>query len=920
LVRILLWNLAARKFFMLKLLTKKGFLPMTRTFNFRSVLAALLLTCCFQSAFAQTFWTETFSDQASSTTNWVHGGTNAGALTWSWTNILNAGNWTPGNFGSPTGSTGYMWFDSDANAEFDHDVTLTNVNIPVDCSDKSNVHLKFFTYYRTFTGGDVARIGVSTDGTNFTYFNVPQFDNLVAESTGNPQVYQGYIDIPLPQADNQAQVWIQFRWQGNYEYYWKVDDIELYEEEAAVPCDQNPMSIICDNLDSYTTGALGPQAAHWTTWSGTEGGTEDGIVSTEQASSAPNSLKVISTTAGLGPQDVVLDLGNRTTGRYELKFKMYIPTGQWGYYNMQNNVPIGTTPVWNFNVHFEANGAGRFTDTGDALLANFTYPYDQWFDCVHVIDLDNNLQTFSVNGNFVKKTGYTGNLGGIDFFGTNATSTFYVDDVEYVELDPIVFDEDLCGGAVDLSLYFGQAPTVPQTTGLYDNTNATVDAGDPAAPSCWADGVTQTLPAVPKIDGSMWYTFTGDGNTYHIETVPCSSTNYIDGGDTQMAIYTGECGSLSQVLCNEDLTGAADFRAGLDIETENGTNYYMLIDGWSDDAGVVSLGEFCIQITQLPAIDCGDGEVGTYTVGNGGFICDGATTGPSFTINNASFVIPNIGPVYGMAWAITTEEVPAGTWPPTLDSYWGSFGVNANIYAPNLTNNGNPLTQNAIWYFTPIVVAGAVDTVPSTAGRFLHELDLTDACFFVGESTPLILLDELAPLDAVPDVTPATGGQNNGAIDLTVTGGIFDIIQDPASSYTVEWTGPNGFISNDEDISGLEPGDYTVVVTDITGCADPYELTVSVTSSVKDPASVKSLTLTPNPTADATLLNLSLANAAEVRLEVVNTLGQTLRTLNAGKVNVLSQRVELSDLATGTYFLRVVIDGETAVRRVVVQR
>ena len=190
---------------------------MTRTFTIKSVLAALLLTCCLQGAFAQAFWTETFSNQATSTTNWVHGGTNVGTVTWAWTDVLNAGAWQPGNFGSPTGSTGYMWFDSDANGEDNaHDVTLTGVGVPANCTGKSNVHLKFFAYFRTFSGTDEAKIGISTDGTNFTYHNVPQFDALPAEGT-TASVYQGNIDLEIPEANGQAQVWVQFRYTGTWE-------------------------------------------------------------------------------------------------------------------------------------------------------------------------------------------------------------------------------------------------------------------------------------------------------------------------------------------------------------------------------------------------------------------------------------------------------------------------------------------------------------------------------------------------------------------------------------------------------------------------------------------------------------------------------------------------------------------------------
>ncbi len=888
---------------------------MTKTSTFRGVIAALLLAFSLQSSFAQVFWTETFSDQATSTANWVHGGTNGGPLTWTWTDVVNAGAFQPGNFGSPTASTGYMWFDSDANGDFAHDVTLTGTGNPADATGKSNVHLRFYTLFRIFSSIYNGQVGVSTNGTDFTYYSPAEFQGLNGASAATDR-FEGWVELDISDvADGAAQVWVQFRWTGQYEYYWKVDDIELMEVAGPVPCDQNPMAIICDNLDSYTTGALGPQAAHWSTWSGTEGGAEDGIVSTEQANTAPNSLKVISTTNGAGPQDVVLDLGNKTTGRYELKFKMYIPAGKWGYYNMQNNVPIGTTPVWNFNVHFEDGTAGRFTGPNDALIANFTYPHDEWFECRHVIDLDNDLQSFWVDGNYVTKVGYTGNMGGIDFFGVNNISLFYVDDVEYVEMPPIVFNVDECAGAVDLTLLFGQPANVPQVSGLYDNTTATVDPSDPAAPACWFDGVTATLPAVPKIDGSMWYTFTGDGNTYNIQTVPCTAgAEYIDGGDTQMAIYTGDCGTLgTPILCNEDLTGAVDFRAGLEIETVAGTDYRMLIDGWSDENGVVSLGKFCVQVTRVPSITCANGAVGTYTVSTP-YLCNLAQLSELITIDPASFLIPNVGPVFGLAWAITTVPVPANTWPADLpnSALQGSTGFLPNPFAVGYVNDGDPFDYGA-WWVTPIVVGGIA------SGTTLFDGVVGSGCFFVGESTLMNFLDELAPLDATADVTQPTAANNDGAIDLTVTGGFYDIIQDP-SAYTVEWSGPNGYTSTDEDISGLAAGTYIVTITDVSGCADPYDFTVGVTSSAKDPASVKSLNVSPNPTTSVTLLNMVLENAADVRIEVLNTVGQTLQTLNVGNVSTLNQRIELDGLANGTYLLRVTVDGETAMRRVVLQR
>ncbi len=70
------------------------------------------------------------------------------------------------------------------------------------------------------------------------------------------------------------------------------------------------------------------------------------------------------------------------------------------------------------------------------------------------------------------------------------------------------------------------------------------------------------------------------------------------------------------------------------------------------------------------------------------------------------------------------------------------------------------------------------------------------------------------------------GGLNDGTIDITVSGGL--------SPYTFAWTGPNGFTSSNEDLSGLEPGDYNLTVTDANTClvSFPGQETIIEPSSV----------------------------------------------------------------------------------------
>ena len=65
---------------------------------------------------------------------------------------------------------------------------------------------------------------------------------------------------------------------------------------------------------------------------------------------------------------------------------------------------------------------------------------------------------------------------------------------------------------------------------------------------------------------------------------------------------------------------------------------------------------------------------------------------------------------------------------------------------------------------------------------------------------------------------------DNAQIEITITGGVPFTTGDP---FIISWNGPNGYTSPDEDIFNLEPGTYTLVITDSEGCefTDTYIIT-----------------------------------------------------------------------------------------------
>jgi gliding motility-associated-like protein len=130
---------------------------------------------------------------------------------------------------------------------------------------------------------------------------------------------------------------------------------------------------------------------------------------------------------------------------------------------------------------------------------------------------------------------------------------------------------------------------------------------------------------------------------------------------------------------------------------------------------------------------------------------------------------------------------------------------------------------------------------------------------------------------------------SDGSVDATIEGGTLP--------YTIAWSGPNGFTSNDEDISGLAAGNYTLTVTDGNACT--HTATIVLTAPPAIDIDLSATTLNGG-------YHIGCFGEAEgaISASVVGGLGD-LDLAWSGPNGFTSNDAIISDLVAGTYILTV---------------
>lgn len=307
---------------------------------------------------------------------------------------------------------------------------------------------------------------------------------------------------------------------------------------------------------------------------------------------------------------------------------------------------------------------------------------------------------------------------------------------------------------------------------------------------------------------------------------------------------------LTHVACNGDATGA------IDITPTGGTPPYSYAwsgpNGFSantQDISGLAIGAYNLTITDAndcsmdfnpvatitentpitgtfdpTDLSCGlpnrsnDGAIDATITGGAPGIYTYLWSGPSgFTasteditgLDPGSYILEvtdNAGCIQLMPAEIISEpaELIATTTQTDIDCFGDGDG------SIDLTVAGGIAPYTYAWSGPNGFTAGTQDIAALEAGAYSVTVSYGTSC-----SMPF---PDIATIEESPEIQVSSvktditcGGLSDGAIDITVSGGL--------GPYTFAWSGPSGFTSTQEDISDLGPGNYSVIITDANTCA-----------------------------------------------------------------------------------------------------
>lgn len=197
----------------------------------------------------------------------------------------------------------------------------------------------------------------------------------------------------------------------------------------------------------------------------------------------------------------------------------------------------------------------------------------------------------------------------------------------------------------------------------------------------------------------------------------------------------------------------------------------------------------------------------------------------------------------------------------------------------DLSFNGVPEPYSAEWTGPNGYIGSGINLTGLKAGEYNYVLTSTDGCAYLGAA----VVTQPDSLLATAILSRSCFGDSSGSIDITPVGGV--------PNYSISWVGPDGFLSNETDLTNLLPGIYTLSLADENNCAFTADYEVVENSEIH---------------LDASISTISCNGDGSGSIEIAISGGQTPYTTSwTGPGAYVSSEDSIFGLVAGDYFLTV---------------
>jgi subtilisin-like proprotein convertase family protein len=195
------------------------------------------------------------------------------------------------------------------------------------------------------------------------------------------------------------------------------------------------------------------------------------------------------------------------------------------------------------------------------------------------------------------------------------------------------------------------------------------------------------------------------------------------------------------------------------------------------------------------------------------------------------------------------------------------------------------------------------DLVNISGGTYVVTItDQSDACTF---SEVIFVENEITVFDPSSIIIHSTCA--------TCTEGSINMILANSSGYTYDWS--NG--ASTQDITGLVPGTYSVLITSAEGCDTTVLFTVLNTASIDEVnESFVAMEIYPNPATTSFSIDLTIPEGQEGQLLITDMIGKVISTDVITQSGILNMKT--NKMNDGVYFVTLKIGNYSKMERVVV--